>query len=171
MTISIIACIDIESGLGDSNGNLLFDLPKDMNHFVSTTNGKTVVMGRKTWESLPSKPLENRKNIVLTNSLTIGELTLYEDINNVEVFTSIDEVLELAKKEHVFIIGGGEIYKQLMPHADELIITHVHTVSDKAEVFFPEISIEDWKITKVVENEVDENHAYKFIFTNYSRKK
>lgn len=171
MTITMIACIDIESGLGDENGNLLFDLPKDMKHFISSTTGKTIVMGRKTWDSLPKKPLKNRKNIVLTNSMSVGELVAYKEVDNVSVCNSIEEVLELSKTEDIFIIGGGEIYNQFMPYADELIITHVHTVSDIAVTFFPEFGIEDWKITKVVENEADDEHAFKFIFANYSRKK
>lgn len=170
--ISIIACIDIEGGLGDENGNLLFDLPNDLEHFKSTTRGKTVVMGRKTWESLPKKPLKNRKNVILTNSLTVGELTLYKEYDEeIEVLTSIDDVLKLAETEHVFIIGGGNVYSQFMEYADELILTHVHTISDKAVTFFPNIDISDWKLVKVSENLPDEKHAFKYVYAYYSRKK
>lgn len=170
MTITLIACTDINMGLGDEKGNLLFDLPKDMEHFVKTTTGQTVVMGRKTWDSLPKKPLKNRKNIVLTKTLSVGELTLYRGYDNVEVYNSIEDVLELAKTEHVFVIGGGEIYNQFIKHADEILMTHVHNISSKAVTFFPSFDFEEWKLVKVVPHEADEHHKYSFNFATYTRK-
>lgn len=170
MTITLIAMADINMGIGDAKGNLLYKLPKDMEHFVNTTTGKTVVMGRKTWDSLPSKPLTNRKNIVLTKTMSIGELTLYRDFDNVEVYNSIEDVLKLAETEHMFVIGGGEIYSQFFKYADEIIMTHVHNLSPKAVTFFPSIEVDEWKLVKVVQNEADKEHKHPFTIATYVRK-
>jgi dihydrofolate reductase len=165
MAIILVACTDIGMGIGDSEGSLLFDLPKDMAHFKSVTTGKHVVMGRKTWDSLPVKPLPKRKNYVLTNSES------FEVQGKTKVLHSIDEVIQMSKSKDVYVIGGGEIYKQLIEHADRLIITHVHTVNFNARVFFPEISFADWKLVKVKENKADDKHSHNFTFATYERKK
>lgn len=162
MSITLVACLDINNGIGDGEGNLLFNIKQDMKHFKSITSGKHVVMGRKTWESLPKRPLEKRKNYVLT---------MDEDFvaEGATVLHSIDEVLELAKKREVFVIGGGEIYHQLIDDADRLILTQVHTMK-KAKVHFPDFEAKDWncKIEKKVE--ADDENPYSFTFANYKRK-
>lgn len=161
--IIMIACTEINGGIGNENGELLFNLPKDMAHFKSITSGKTVVMGRKTWDSLPVRPLPKRKNIVLTRDES------FEVKGKTQVIHSIEEIIELGKKRDVYIIGGGEVYEQFMPHADKLIITHVHAVELNARVFFPEINIDDWKIAKVQKNEIDKKHKFSFTFATYER--
>lgn len=165
MSITLVACIDMNFGIGDSEGNLLFDLPKDIQHFKSITTGKTVVMGRKTWDSLPKKPLPKRKNYILTKDEN------FQPEGNAKVLHSIEEVLEISKSKEVFIIGGGEIYKQFMPYADRLIITHVHVVNFSGRVFFPDIDYKEWNVDSMVKNEEDENHEHSFTFANYSRVK
>lgn len=161
--IILIACTEINGGLGDAKGELLFDLPKDMARFKSVTSGKTVVMGRKTWDSLPIKPLPKRKNIVLTRDES------FDVKGKTQVIRSIEEVIELGKKRDVYIIGGGDVYEQFMPYADKLMMTHVHTINLDARAFFPEIKIDDWKLVKVRKNDADEKHAHSFTFADYER--
>lgn len=161
--ITLIANIDMNNGIGDGDGNLLFKMPRDMQHFKSATSGKIVVMGRKTWDSLPRKPLEKRKNYVLT---------MDEDFKpfGAKVIHSIDEVLKLGKTHDVFVIGGGELYFQLIDDADRLMITHVHTISPDAKVHFPDFGAKDWKIVgKPLKNEADKNHPFSYTFATYMR--
>lgn len=154
----------MNNGIADGKGNLLFNLPKDMQHFKSATSGKTVVMGRKTWDSLPVKPLPKRKNFVVTMDEEFspeGATTLY----------SIDEVLELGKKQDIYVIGGGEIYYQLIDDADRLLITHVHTINQDARVHFPDFGFKEWDmIGKPTKHEADDKHKHSFSFAEYKRK-
>lgn len=161
--ITMIACTDINDGIGDAKGNLLFNIPLDMAHFKSITSGKIVVMGRKTWDSLPKRPLPKRKNYVLTTdkSFTVKGAT--------KVINSIEEVVELGKSHDVYIIGGGEIYSQMLEHADKLIITHVHTINQDAEVFFPKYDAKEWKIVSGLKNDADEFFPHSFTFATYER--
>lgn len=163
MSIIMIACTDMNDGIGMDDGSLLFDLPKDMKHFKSITTGKHVVMGRTTWDSLPVKPLPKRKNYVLTDNRNL------EVSGNTKLVHSVEEVLEMAKDKDVYIIGGGHTYYQFMPYAEKLIITHVHYIDMKAEVFFPEIEKNVWKPTSMQKIEADENHAHSFTFTVYEK--
>lgn len=163
--ITMIVATDINYGIGNKKGELLFNLPNDMAHFKSVTSGKHVVMGRKTWDSLPLKPLPKRKNYVLTHDEN------FEVKGKTQVLHSIDEVLELAKKREIFIIGGGEIYKQFMPYADRLIMTHVHTIDLEARVFFPDFNIHEWTMSRAKKNEIDDKHKYSFTITTYDKRK
>jgi dihydrofolate reductase len=165
MSLIIVAMIDIQDGIGDSEGKLLYDLPKDMARFKSLTTGKHVVMGRKTWDSLPIKPLPKRKNYVLTRdeSFTIEGKT--------KVLHSIDEVLEMAKSKEVYIIGGAEIYKEFLPYADKMLLTHVHGISNRTATFFPDYSPKEWESDKksMKKNEADDKHAFSFTYATYKR--
>jgi dihydrofolate reductase len=159
--IIIIAAIDQNNGLGFNN-HLLCHLHDDLKNFKKLTSGHTVVMGRKTWESLSVKPLPNRKNIVLSRQNTA---TFQQSIAS----TSMNEVLKLcADEEKVFIIGGAEIYRQFFEVADRLVITHIQYcfISD---VFFPLISDEKWKKINEMEHIADEKHAYAFTVSEYIR--
>jgi len=160
--ITMIAMVDMADGIGDENGNLLFNIPRDMAHFKKITKGKKVIMGRKTWDSLPKKPLKHRENYVLTNNKDFKA-------NGATVIHSVDEVLELAKDEEVFVIGGGMIYSQLLPYADKLILTHVHSFNFSARVFFPHITHKEWKIEEMEKFEETEKHP-SFTFATYTRK-
>jgi dihydrofolate reductase len=162
--ITLIAVLDMNSGIGDGEGNLLFNLPRDMQHFKSATGGKIVVMGRKTWDSLPRKPLEKRKNYVLTMDETFSPV-------GAKVIHDISEVLELGKTHDVFVIGGGEIYHQLIDDADRLMLTHVHTINPNARVHFPDFDSKTWKIVgKPKKNEADDRHPFSYTFATYMRK-
>ncbi len=164
MAIILVAVTEMNGGLADAEGNLLFDLPKDMQRFRQLTANKRVVMGRKTWDSLPVKPLPKRKNYVLTTN---------EDFKvkgKTEVLRSIDKVLEMGVKGDVYVIGGGEIYYQLMPYADRLLMTHVHVVDFKARVFFPEVKVDHWQLVKVEKHDADKKHKHSFAFAEYRRR-
>jgi dihydrofolate reductase len=137
--IKMIACIDRKMGIGKDN-KLLTHLPKDLAHFKRTTEGHLVVFGKNTWDSLPIKPLSNRKNAVMTGDLKY---------RMVDVWTlhHLEEVLWLGQRdkryEHTFICGGDSVYRQLMPYADELIISHMDA-DFEADTFFPAIDEDIW---------------------------
>lgn len=131
MNISMIACVGKNLELGKNN-DLIWRLPNDLKFFKNTTLNKTVVMGRRTFESLPKK-LPNRRNIVLM-------LPEEEIIPDVDILYSIDEVLKEVKKtnEEVFIIGGASIYRQFLPYANKLYLTEVPCEDNEATVYFPD---------------------------------
>lgn len=133
--IKIIAAVSNDLAIGKNN-QLLWHIPEDLSWFKRYTTGKTVVMGSKTWESLPEevRPLPNRKNLVLSREpdvVFLGAQTV-----------TFESVLELAKTEEIVVIGGGEIYKLFLPYADELSITRVNIEAPDADTFFPEFNDE-----------------------------
>ena len=136
--ISIIVAVSEDLGIGKDN-ELLWHISEDLKRFKRLTWGNAVIMGKKTWESLPRKPLPGRKNIVLTDNPK-------ELIENSVTAYSIDDALnKCASDEEIFIIGGGSIYRQFMPVADRLYITHVHKKAP-ADIYFPEIDMNIWEI-------------------------
>ncbi|MGI6223422.1 MAG: dihydrofolate reductase [Prevotella sp.] len=129
MRITLIAALDRQRAIGYQN-RLLFHLPEDLEHFKRLTMGHTVIMGRRTFESLPKGPLTKRRNIVLSRSLS--------HIDGCEVFTSLDAALQsCADKEEVFVIGGASVYAEALPLADRLQLTLVDQMASKADAFFP----------------------------------
>lgn len=161
--ISIIVAVSDDWGIGKKN-ELLWHIPEDMRRFKKLTMGKCVIMGKKTWESLPKKPLPGRKNIVLTD--VPGE---YIDCS--ETAYSIEDALRKCDKdEEVFVIGGGSIYRQLMPVADRLYITHVHKMAP-ADVYFPKIDRRKWKITEREECISEDDNRIPYSYIIYGRKK
>lgn len=140
--ISIIVAISENNCIG-VKGDLPWNLPEDLKHFKELTSGKVVIMGRKTWESLPEKfrPLPNRKNVVITQQEN------YKTPENVEVFADISNALKEHENEDVFIMGGGQIYGQTIDLADTLYITKVHQTINSCDTFFPKIDETKWKIT------------------------
>jgi dihydrofolate reductase len=158
--ISIIVAVSEDWGIGKDN-ELLWHISEDLKRFKRLTTGNTVVMGKKTWESLPRRPLPGRKNIVLTdNSKEIIE-------NAITCYSIEDALRNCTTDEEIFIIGGGSIYRQFMPLADRLYITHVHKKAP-ADIFFPEIDLNIWKITEEEEFLSDEGIPY--TYTVYGRK-
>ncbi len=130
--ISMIAAVGKNYELGKGN-DLIWHLPDDMKFFRSTTKGHTVIMGRKTFLSLPGL-LPGRHHVVLTRDNTFEH-------DGVEVLHSTDDVLNKygSSPEENFVIGGGEIYKAFLPYADTVYLTHIDSVCEDAEVFFPRI--------------------------------
>ena len=160
--MNIIVAIAENYAIGKA-GDLLCYLPDDLKHFKALTTGATVVMGKKTFFSLPRRPLPNRRTIVLTRDMTFA----YE---NTEIAHSIEELQSmLTPSERVFIIGGGEVYRQFMPLANELHITHIHHTWEDADTFFPEIDPAIWQCVSEERHETDEKHEYAFTFATYKR--
>jgi dihydrofolate reductase len=136
--VSIIVAVSDDWGIGMKN-NLLWHIPEDLKRFKKLTSGNIVIMGKKTWESLPVRPLPGRKNIVLTDNPQ-------EKIDNADTAYSIDDALKKCDEgKEIFIIGGGSVYRQFITLADRLYITHVHKKAP-ADVIFPEIDMSIWKI-------------------------
>lgn len=129
--MTIILVMDNDCAIG-KNGNLLYRLPEDMKHFRATTENCAVVMGRKTYESFPKRPLPNRENIVISRTM--------KSIDGAGVFGDIKDLLSYLEKldKKVFVIGGGEIYHELLPYCDEAIITRVYE-NFGGDVFFEDI--------------------------------
>ncbi len=160
--ISIIAAVNRSWGLGLQN-KLLYWLPNDLKRFKALTTGHTIVMGRKTFESLPKGALPNRRNIVLSRS--------QQDFAGAECFSSLQDALaHCTPDEEVFIIGGASIYREALPLADKLYLTHIEDASMEADVFFPEVTADQWSIEKNEIHPTDEKHEYAYTFTNYIRK-
>ena len=165
--ISIIVAIAENYAIG-KKGELLCHLPADLKHFKETTSGKTVLMGERTFWSLPKHPLPNRRNIVLTD-------VAGKTFEGAEAVYSIPELVERAKSkdesEEAFVIGGGMVYRQMMPLADRLYITHIHHSWPDADTFFPEIKPEEWEKTNEEYHEADEKNPYDFTFCTYNRRR
>lgn len=144
MKISIIAAVGRNYELGRNN-DLIWHFHKDMVFFRETTTGATVLMGRKTFESLP-KALPKRRNIVITNDKNyIAE--------GAEVCHSVDDALELCKNDNVFVIGGGRIYQQFIDMADSLYLTEIEAECDDADTYFPTFNKADYSREVLAEHE------------------
>lgn len=128
MNISMIAAVGRNLELGKAN-DLIWHFKEDMKFFKQTTIGNTVIMGRKTFESLP-KPLADRQNIVITNNKNYTA-------EGADVVFSLDEALEKCKNENVFIIGGGKIYGEFLPRASKLYLTEINDTCADADTYFP----------------------------------
>ncbi len=160
--ISIIAAIGKNNELGKGN-TLLFNLPADMKHFRETTSGHGVIMGRKTFESLPGGPLPKRRNIVITRDKNYKK-------ESIEICHSLEEAIKLFNKdEEVFVIGGAEIYKQSIEFADKLYITHVDGEDKDADTFFPEIVPILWNEVSHIEHKKDKENPYDYTFSIYEK--
>lgn len=159
--ISIIAAIGKNNELGKGN-TLLWNMPADMKHFKDTTSGHGVIMGRKTFESI-GRPLPNRRNIVITRDSSYKK-------EGIEIVHSVEESTKLFKnEEEVFVIGGAEIYKQALPFADRLYITHVDDIKSDADAFFPEIIPIVWNEIKHEEHQKDEKNPHNYTFSVYEK--
>lgn len=146
MNISIIAAVGKNLELGKGN-ELVWHFREDMKFFKETTTGNTVIMGRKTFESLPHA-LPNRRNVVITtNADYVAE--------GAEVVTSLEAAMELTKNDNVFIIGGGTIYTAFMPYATKLYLTEIDATDDEADVFFPSFDKENYTREQLTDFTVD----------------
>jgi dihydrofolate reductase len=159
--ISIIVAISEDLGIGKDN-ELLWHISEDLKRFKRLTTGNTIIMGKRTWESLPRKPLPGRKNIVLTD--IAGEIVE----NAVTAYSIKDALSKCLADEEIFIIGGGTIYRQFMPIADRLYITHVHKKT-QADIYFPEIDPKIWQVTEKEEFISDDQKSIPYTYTIYNR--
>jgi dihydrofolate reductase len=160
--ISIIVAVSEDWGIGKDN-ELLWHIPEDLKRFKRLTTGNAIIMGKKTWESLPRKPLPDRINIVLTD-------IPHEQIEGSVTAYSIDDALGKCNNDkEIFIIGGGSIYRQFVPLADRLYITHVHRKA-AADVYFPEIDSKIWKIAEKEEFPESGEGKIPYTYIVYERK-
>lgn len=159
MIVSAIVAMAENNAIGKSN-QLLWHMPNDLKHFKDITSGRTIIMGRKTFDSV-GKPLPRRRNIVVTRQ----DIT----IPGCEVVRSIEDALALCKGEdEVFIGGGAEIYKLAMPLTDRIYLTIIHKVFD-ADTFFPSIDKNEWKEVKRKDFDPDEKNAWPYSFITLER--
>ena len=163
MIISLIVAAAKNQAIGKDN-RMIWHLSNDMKRFRRLTTGHHILMGRKTYASL-GKPLKNRTNLVVTRNAEYSS-------EGFEVFTSLEAAIEYAKangEEELFVIGGGEIYKALMPIANRIYLTKVLAEPD-ADAFFPEINEEDWMVTFEEAHLADEKNDHAFIFIDLERR-
>jgi len=159
--ITIIAAAGENNSLGKDN-DLVWHLPDDFKRFKELTSGNYILMGRKTFETFP-KPLPNRKHLIITRQDN------YSVPENCFVFDAIQSAIDFTDNQDIWIIGGGEIYKQSMEIADRIELTRVHS-DFEADTFFPEIG-EEWKLVSEEYHPSDERHKYDFSYLTYDRRK
>lgn len=159
MSINIIAAVTRNRAIGYNN-KLLYWLPDDLKRFKALTTGHTIIMGRRTFESLPKGALPHRRNVVLSRS--IGEFP------GCERFASLEDALRHCNEdEDVFIIGGASVYAQAMKYADRLLLTEIEDTPQEADVFFPDYS--DWTLVNRESHSKDAKHQFEFSFSDYER--
>ncbi|MBR5939999.1 MAG: dihydrofolate reductase, partial [Neisseriaceae bacterium] len=157
--ITLIAAVDKNNAIGKDN-KMAWHIPADFAFFKQYTMNKPIIMGRKTWVSLPKKPLPERRNIILSKQVDFNE-------ENAEIFHSIDEVFsQLKSDKEIVIIGGGEIYRQFLPYATDIRLTEVNVQIENADAFFPQFNKNQWhEISR--ENKVCDKNKIEFAFVHY----
>lgn len=162
MIVSIIVAVS-ENGVIGVDNTLPWHLGADLKRFKSITTGHTIVMGRKTYDSI-GRPLPNRRNVILSRSVS--------DVEGCEVISSVDDIdkLGLADDDELIVIGGASVYSQFMDRADRLYLTVVHA-SVQGDAFFPEFDKNQWVETFSERHEADEKNDHDFSFVNFERKK
>ncbi len=163
MILSIIAAADEKNGIGKNN-ELLCHLPADLKYFKQTTLGHTIVMGRKTYESI-GRPLPGRTNIVISRQTSLA-------IEGCFVFPHLDDAInhaEASGETELFITGGGTIYELTLPIANKIYLTRIHHQFD-ADTFFPALPTHDWECTKDEKHTADEKNKHDYSFQVYQRK-
>lgn len=159
--LKMIIAMD-KNGVIGKDGKMPWHLPNDLSYFKNMTLHHTVVMGRKTFESL-GKPLPERKNIVLTMDENFSP-------EGVEVYRNIEEILEKAKKEHIFVIGGAVICEQFLPYTEKLYITQIESEFE-GDTYFPKLNKKEWEKDSEIKGKMDEKNVYEHTFQIYLRKK
>lgn len=158
--LKMIVAMDRNRLIG-KDGALPWHLPNDLSYFKKMTLQQIVVMGRMTFESL-SEPLPERRNIVLTSDLQF-------QADGVEVMRNTEDILDLAKNETVFIIGGAMVCKQFLPYTEKLYITSIDE-SFEGDVYFPPIQLSEWELDSEINGKTDEKNIYPHKFLTYIRK-
>lgn len=162
--ISAIVAVDENWGIG-FNGELLEKIPEDMKQFRLLTHKRTILMGRKTWDSLPKKPLPDRLNLVITR----GE----RKFDNMTVFINMEEAKVRAKEaaknhnDEWFVIGGGQIYKELLPLCDRVYVTKIFKSHNNVDTYFPTLEQKEWEITH--QSEILTFNDLQYQFLTYDR--
>lgn len=167
MKISIVVAVSANNAIG-KGGDLLWHLPADMKHFKEITYGHHVLMGRKTFESIPVKfrPLNGRVNVIVTRQKDFVA-------EGCKVVSGVEEGIQFSKdngETELMIIGGAEIYSHCFQQTDKLFLTKVHYTFADADAFFPVIQNNEWEVINSEKHEADEKHAYAFDFIELQRK-
>lgn len=161
MNVSVIVAVSRNQVIGKEN-QLIWKLSADLKRFKALTTGHTIIMGRKTFDSI-GKPLPNRTSIVITRQQDYK-------IDGCIVVNSLEEALEkAADQEEVFIIGGGTIYKEALPKANKLYYTKVHK-NFEGDTFFPVLDLKEWESVNREDCMPDEKNEYAYSFIDYKRK-
>jgi dihydrofolate reductase len=159
--IAMIVAVAKDNVIGADN-DIPWYCPADLQHFKRTTMGAPVVMGRKTYESLKIQPLPGRRNIIISRNSDYQAA-------GCDIFSSIEAAMEqLAAVDKVFIIGGAELYKQMLPKAQELYVTQVD-VAVTGDRYFPEISAQEWQLQSESDFDADEKNPHAMRFQYYQR--
>ncbi|OIJ18843.1 hypothetical protein BKP45_15035 [Anaerobacillus alkalidiazotrophicus] len=156
--ISLIVAIGENRVIGFEN-KMPWHLPADLAYFKKVTTGHTVIMGRKTFQSI-GKPLPNRTNVILTRDIHFSAADCL-------VIHSVEEALEIGKDQDIFVIGGAEVYKQFLPFVDRAYITKIHE-SFSGDTFFPELG-ENWQLTSSEIHDPDEKNRYIYEFQVFDK--
>ena len=159
--IAAIVAVDSNWGIG-YNGDLLESIPADLKHFKEITSGHTIIMGRKTWDSLPKKPLPNRTNIILSREygITFDTDTQIGYMNLKWLYRMLENVD--ADKE-IYVIGGGQIYKELLSLCDRIYVTKIYKEHENVDTYFPNLdAIGEWSATPMGELEKYKDFTYQF---------
>ena len=157
--LNIIAAVARNYAIGFQN-KLIYWLPNDLKRFKALTTGNTIIMGRKTFESLPKGALPNRRNVVISRNESLV-------LEGAEVFHSLESALDSCKEEDIYIIGGEQLYRASMPLADRLCLTEVYDTPAEADAFFPEVDKTIWKESAREDHYIDEKHAHRYSFVDY----
>lgn len=158
--LSIIACISQTNRAIGYQNRLLYHIKSDLTRFRELTTGHTIIMGRKTYESLPNGALPHRRNIVVSNSM--------KEMKGCEVYPNLEAALKAAESpQEIFIIGGESIYRQSLHVARKLYLTVVDDAPQQADAFFPEINPEEWEL---IEKEMRNENGLSFSFLTYFKK-
>ncbi|MGH8455456.1 MAG: dihydrofolate reductase [Stenotrophobium sp.] len=160
-TVSLIAALD-ENRLIGRAGGLPWRLPNDLRHFKALTLGKTILMGRKTWDSLGC-PLPQREHWVLTRAKDFSA-------EGCRVFANVDEALSAHVEGELMVVGGAEIYRQTLPAADRLYLTHVHARLE-GDTWFPEYDAAQFRVSAHEDFPADERHAFAYTFETLERRR
>lgn len=160
MRINIIANVAKNRAIGYRN-QLIYPIHEDMRRFRNLTTGHTIIMGRKTFESLPKGALPHRRNIVLSKTANC--------FPGCDVYSTLEEALKhCTEDEDIYIIGGASVYKQSIDKADRLCLTEVNATPEQADAFFP--PYDNWQIESYEHHSADENHPEAYSFVDYIRK-
>ena len=160
--VTFIVAAAENNAIGKGN-QMPWHLPNDFKYFKAKTMDHSIIMGRKTFESI-GKPLPGRRNIIISRQPTLN-------IEDVDVANSLQDVINYCRDEReIFIIGGAEIFNQAMPMADEILLTRVHTNIEGADAFFPELPESDWELISQEKHNKDDKHQYDYTFEEYKRK-
>ncbi|MFC4322762.1 dihydrofolate reductase [Litchfieldia salsa] len=160
--ISLLVAMDKNKLIGKDN-DLPWRLPADLAYFKNLTMGHPIVMGRKTYESI-GRPLPGRENIIITRNLSYA-------VEGCEVINSTEEIIELSKtKKEIFVIGGSEIFKEILPFVDKLYITEIEEEFE-GDTFFPNFNLENWDLKTREKGIKDEKNPYEYYFCLYEKKK